>query len=113
MSTIIHRAIGAPLSRLDGPQKVTGTARYAFEQPVEPRPAYLFPVQATIANGRITSIDTSAATAEPGVLAILTHENAPKLVPGFLADLLILQSDEVAYRGQMIGGVIARTLVDY
>jgi xanthine dehydrogenase YagR molybdenum-binding subunit len=110
MSTIIHRAIGAPLSRLDGPQKVTGTARYAFEQPVEPRPAYLFPVQATIANGRITSIGTSAATAEQGVLAILTHENAPKLVPGFLADLLILQSDEVAYRGQMIGGVIAETL---
>jgi CO/xanthine dehydrogenase Mo-binding subunit len=72
------RAIGAPRDRVDGPDKVRGTARYAFEQPVD-KPAYLYPVQATIAAGRITGIDTSAAEAEPGVLAVLTHENAPKL----------------------------------
>jgi xanthine dehydrogenase YagR molybdenum-binding subunit len=110
MSTIMHRAIGAPLNRLDGPQKVTGTAKYAFEHAVELHPAYVFPLQSTIANGHITGIDISAATAEPGVLAVLTHTNAPKLVPSFLTELAILQSDEVAYRGQIIGGVIAETL---
>jgi xanthine dehydrogenase YagR molybdenum-binding subunit len=109
MSTIIQRAIGAPINRLDGPVKVTGAATYAFEYQVK-QPAYLYPLQATIAAGRITGIHTDTAMAEPGVLAILTHENAPKLVLGALPELMILQSDEVVYRGQIIGGVIAETL---
>ncbi len=105
---LVPRAIGAPLSRLDGPDKVTGAARYAFEQPVG-EPAYLYPVQATIAAGRITRIDTGAAEKEPGVLAVLTHENAPRLASTDDAELAILQSDAVAYRGQFIGGVVAET----
>ena len=70
------RAIGTPLDRLDGRAKVQGTATYAFEWPLD-NPAYLYPLQAEIAAGRITGVDTSAATAEPGVLAVLTHYNAP------------------------------------
>ena len=58
--------------------KVRGAATYAYEHPVE-RPAYLYPLQATIAAGHLTGVDTSAASAEPGVLAVFTHENAPKL----------------------------------
>jgi xanthine dehydrogenase YagR molybdenum-binding subunit len=109
MSTIVTaRAIGAPLDRADGPLKVTGTARYAFEQPAD-QPAYLFPLQAAIAAGRITRVDTSAATAEPGVLAVLTHENAPRLPSREDAELAVLQSDEVAFRGQFVGGVVAET----
>jgi xanthine dehydrogenase YagR molybdenum-binding subunit len=105
---ISPRAIGAPVDRLDGREKVKGTARYAFEWPVE-RPAYLYPLQATIATGRITSIDTGAATAEPGVLGVLTHENAPRLAATGDAELAILQTDQVAFRGQLVGGVIADT----
>jgi len=108
-ATTSTRAIGASLDRIDGPAKVTGTARYAFEQPAD-RPVYLHPVQATIAVGRITSIDTSGAAAEPGVLAVLTHHNAPKLASTEDAELSILQSDQIAYRGQFVGGVIADTL---
>ncbi|HTK09072.1 MAG TPA: xanthine dehydrogenase family protein molybdopterin-binding subunit [Ktedonobacteraceae bacterium] len=108
MSIVIQRAIGAPISRLDGPAKVTGTAKYAFEHQVN-RPAYLYPLQATIATGRVTGIHTDAALAEAGVLAILTSANAPKLIPGWLAELLLLQSAEISYRGQFIGGVIAET----
>jgi len=107
--SITTRAIGAPLDRIDGPAKVTGTARYAFEQPVE-RPAYLYPVHATIASGRVTGVDAGAAEAEPGVLAVLTHWNAPKLASTADAELAILQSGAVAFRGQIVAGVIADTL---
>ncbi len=102
------RAIGAPMERLDGPAKVTGTAPYAFEQPVE-RPAYLHSVQAAIARGRITALDTAAAEALPGVLVVLTHANAPRLAFAEDKELWILQSDEVAFRGQFVGAVIAES----
>lgn len=71
--------IGAGLGRLDGVPKVQGMARYAYEQPV-PQPAYLHPVQATIAKGTVVRIDTGAAEGLDGVLAVLTHLNAPRLV---------------------------------
>jgi xanthine dehydrogenase YagR molybdenum-binding subunit len=102
------RAIGTPLDRLDGWAKVQGAAAYAYEWPLD-KPAYLYPLQATIAAGRITGIDAGAATAEPGVLAVLTHHNAPKLAATDDTELAILQSDAVAFRGQFVGGVIAET----
>jgi xanthine dehydrogenase YagR molybdenum-binding subunit len=63
-----------------------------------------------IVTGRITWIDTGAAEAVPGVLAVLTHHNAPRLADTQDAELAILQSDRIAFRGQMIGGVIAISL---
>ena len=108
-NTIQQHVVGQPLSRLDGPKKVTGTAHYAFEHSPE-EVTYGFPVQSTIAKGRITSIDTSAAQAIPGVLTILTHENAPRLNPQSEGELRVLQSDTVAYRGQFIAFVVAETL---
>src|SRR5215470_8358887 len=102
------RVIGAPIDRLDGPDKVKGSAPYAFEQSVD-RPAYLYPLQATIVTGRITGVDGGAATAEPGVLALLTHANALRLAVSDGLEPAILQSDEVAFCGQFVGGVIAET----
>jgi len=64
------RAIGAPLDRIDGPLKVTGAARYAYEYPVAGI-TYVFPVQSTIARGQIVSIDARAARALPGVIGVL------------------------------------------
>ena len=72
------RAIGRDLVRRDGALKVRGTATYAFETPVD-IPAYCQPVQATVARGRITSIDTADAEALDGVLAVLTTRNAERL----------------------------------
>src|SRR5258708_36186430 len=94
-----RRASGAPLNRLDGVQKVTGAAKYAYEYPVE-GVTYVFPVQSTLARGRVVSIDTSAARALPGVLAVLWHENAPQLAPVDDAELAVFQSDALAYHGQ-------------
>ncbi len=105
---LITRAIGAPLNRIDGVQKVTGAATYAYEYPVE-GVTYVFPVQSTIARGRVVSIDASAARALPGVIAVLWHENAPRLAPLDDAELAVFQSDAVAYRGQFVAAVVAET----
>ena len=103
------RAIGAPLDRIDGPQKVRGAAPYAYEHSVE-YPLYLYPLQSDIAKGRVASIDTSAAEALPGVVIVITHENAPQLADTSDMELAILQSEEVAFRGQYIGAVVAETI---
>jgi CO/xanthine dehydrogenase Mo-binding subunit len=102
------RAMGRDLVRRDGPAKVRGTATYAYETPVE-HPAFCHPVQVTIARGRVASIDTSDAEALDGVLAVLTPDNAERLASTDDAELAILQSDEVAFRGQFVGVVIAET----
>ena len=64
--------------RVDGPDKVTGRARYAFEYPAEGA-AYVWAVPSAIARGTIRSIDASQALARPGVLAVITPDNAPRL----------------------------------
>src|SRR5438309_12102911 len=74
------KVIEKPMDRVDGRAKVTGATKYAADFPV-PDVAHAVTVPSTIANGRIRSIDTSAASKLPGVLTVLTHENAPKLNP--------------------------------
>ncbi|MGP4056368.1 xanthine dehydrogenase family protein molybdopterin-binding subunit [Mycobacterium sp. 4D054] len=108
MTGIEPRAIGTALTRLDGRAKVTGTAPYAFEYRVKD-PLYLHPVQATIARGRITAMDTTEADAVDGVTAVLTVFDAPRLADTSDGDLTILQDDQVHYHGQIIGGVIAES----
>src|SRR5258708_15226731 len=103
------RAISAPLDRVDGPLKVTGAAKYAYEYPVT-GVTYVFPVQSTIAKGRIASTDVRAARALPGVLSVLSHENAPRLAPLDDGELAALQSPPVPYHGQIVAAVVAQPL---
>lgn len=109
MTPSTQRVVGAPLDRIDGPKKVTGTATYTYEYVVA-EVTYAFPVQSTIARGRIKSIDASVALAIAGVITVLTHENAPRLQSQNNAELAVLQSDTVAYRGQFVALVVAETL---
>ncbi|HEX7359252.1 MAG TPA: xanthine dehydrogenase family protein molybdopterin-binding subunit [Bryobacteraceae bacterium] len=102
------RAIGKPLERIEGPAKLTGAAPYAYEYDLAD-PLYLYPVQSTIARGKITSIDTAAAKALKGVAAVITHENATRLASDENKELWVLQSAEIGFRGQLIGAVIAET----
>jgi xanthine dehydrogenase YagR molybdenum-binding subunit len=110
--------IGQPVSRVDGRQKVTGAATYAaeFDQPGQ---AYGLIVRSTVANGRIASMDSTAAQRASGVLAVLTHRNAPRLAyrphkglpdPATGERLHVLQDDRVNHQGQPIALVIAETL---
>ncbi|GAA3779163.1 xanthine dehydrogenase family protein molybdopterin-binding subunit [Plantactinospora mayteni] len=102
-------AVGRAHPRLEGRAKVTGTARYAVEHPADGL-AYGWAVQATVAKGRIVRVDTTAAEREPGVLAVLTHETAPRLNPVESPELLLLQQPRVRYRGEIVALVVAESL---
>ncbi len=95
--------------RVDGPDKVTGRARYAYEHPVDGA-AYVWAVPSVIAKGLIRSVDASAALALPGVLAVITPDNAPRLPGTGDPELALFQSRAVAYRGQFVAAVVADTL---
>jgi xanthine dehydrogenase YagR molybdenum-binding subunit len=95
--------------RVDGPDKVTGRARYAFEHPVDGA-AYVWGVPSVIAKGLIRSVDASAALALPGVLAVITPDNAPRLAGTGDPELALFQSRAVAYRGQFVAAAVADTL---
>ncbi|MFY1615631.1 xanthine dehydrogenase family protein molybdopterin-binding subunit [Micromonospora sp. WMMD736] len=102
-------AIGRAHPRLEGREKVTGTARYAVEYPVD-GVTYGWVVPATVVRGRITRIDTTEALASPGVLAVVHHGNAPRLATCVEASLWLLQDPVVHYRGQYIAVVVAASL---
>jgi xanthine dehydrogenase YagR molybdenum-binding subunit len=110
--------IGRPISRVDGRQKVTGGATYAAEFS-RPDQAHAAIVQSTVASGRIVSIETASAELAPGVIAVLTHRNAPRLPyrehkgipdPVIGERLHVLQDDRVNHQGQPIALVVAETL---
>ncbi len=104
--------IGLPISRRDGRLKVTGGAKYAAEFK-QPGMAYAVIVKSTIANGTIDTIDTGAAMALPGVLAVMTPDNAPRLnlrkaaPQSVLAPLL--QDRAVRYNGSHVAVAVADT----
>ncbi|MEU6918544.1 xanthine dehydrogenase family protein molybdopterin-binding subunit [Streptomyces olindensis] len=102
-------SVGAPAERREGREKVSGTARYAAEHHVPGR-AQAWPVPAAVARGRVTGVDTAAALAVPGVLAVLTHENAPRLREPDDATLAVLQDPRVPHRGWFVALVVAETL---
>jgi xanthine dehydrogenase YagR molybdenum-binding subunit len=111
-------AVGTPVTRVDGPAKVTGAARYSAEISL-PGMTHLAVAGATIASGRVVAIDASAARAADGVLAVLTHDDLPKiaaephLLPslvGFAApgeSFFPMQDSLVHYAGQPVALVVA------
>ncbi|MEV6123369.1 xanthine dehydrogenase family protein molybdopterin-binding subunit [Streptomyces sp. NPDC052077] len=101
-------ALGAPVERREGPEKVTGTARYAAEHHVPGR-AHARPVPAAIARGRVAGVDTAAALALPGVLAVLTHENAPRSAEPDDPVLAVLRGPRVPHRGWPVALVVGET----
>ncbi|MGZ3103035.1 xanthine dehydrogenase family protein molybdopterin-binding subunit [Streptomyces sp. H72] len=101
--------LGAPVERREGREKVTGTARYAAEHDAPGR-AQAWPVPAAVARGRVTGVDAAAALALPGVLAVLTHENAPRLGQPEDPVLAVLQDARVPHRGWFVSLVVAETL---
>lgn len=100
--------IGKPIDRIDGRLKVTGTATYASDYPVQ-NVAHAFIVKSTIAAGRILDINASEAEKSAGVLAVMTHKNAPKLAATNFRGGGILQDAKVELFGQHIGVIVAET----
>jgi xanthine dehydrogenase YagR molybdenum-binding subunit len=94
--------IGAAVPRIDGPLKTTGSARYAADHDV-PNVAQGVAVTSTIGNGRIKSLDTSAAEKMPGVLAVYHRGNIEPY------KLQVFETDKVSSFGQYVALVVAET----
>ncbi|MDM0059564.1 aldehyde oxidoreductase molybdenum-binding subunit PaoC [Variovorax fucosicus] len=104
------KVIGKPVDRIDGPLKTTGTAPYAYERhDVAPNAAFGYIVGSAISKGRITSMDQSRAKAAPGVIAIVTAENAGKLGKGEWNTARLLGGPTIEHYHQAIALVIAQT----
>ena len=109
--------IGSDTQRIDGPRKVTGLAQYTSDFNF-PGMLYAVPVEATIANGKLLSLDLAAAEKMPGVRAIFHRANLGKIfrstpAPGF--DRVCLErrppfeDDVIRYYGQYIALAVADT----
>ncbi len=113
-----HGAVGSSLSRVDGPTKVGGKARFAAEVPLA-NMTYASLVYSRIARGRIASIDTAAAKAAPGVVLVMTHENTPRMKPppqmmidpsgAAMSKLPIMQDATISWNGEPVALVLAET----
>jgi len=104
-----NKITGTPIDRVDGLLKVTGKATYATDYRAK-NMAYAYLFKSTIAAGTITGLDSAEAAKIPGVLAVITHLNAPKLnVRGGIRGGALLQGPEVRFYGQHIGLVVAET----
>jgi xanthine dehydrogenase YagR molybdenum-binding subunit len=99
-----------PTDRIDGRYKTTGRAPYAYERhDVVQNPAYGFVIGAGIAKGRIAAMDLAKAKAAPGVLAIVTAENAGKLGKGTKNTAKLLGGPEIEHYHQAVAVVVAET----
>ena len=113
-----HGLIGAPISRIDGPLKVQGKAKFAAEFPLDGM-VYAAVAFSTVVKGSMTALDTGAAEAAPGVVLVMTYRNAPRMknMPLFLSsekaaggdNLPIMQDDHISWNGQPIAVVLAET----
>jgi xanthine dehydrogenase YagR molybdenum-binding subunit len=108
--------IGTATTRLDGPAKVTGRARYGSDVTIA-KPAYGVLVTSTIARGRIAAFDEAPARSVRGVIEVFTYKNIGKIEPGKTFDgggymgssIGAMQSPEISFDGQPIALVVGET----
>ena len=111
--------VGQPISRVEGAEKVTGQATYAAEFRLRTM-AFAALVTSSVAKGGIAAIDSAAAEQMPGVIAVISHLNAPRLPyhplekrppvdPQAGERLHVFQDAEVLFHGQPVAVVIAET----
>jgi xanthine dehydrogenase YagR molybdenum-binding subunit len=111
-----RRIVGEPVDRIDGTMKVTGAAQYSSDFSF-PDLTHAVLVGSTIASGTISRINTAHAQAASGVLAVITHENAPALTEAPATPLgpappFPLRDNRVLHYGQHVAVVVARTRED-
>jgi xanthine dehydrogenase YagR molybdenum-binding subunit len=115
--TQISAPVGLPLDRVDGGLKVTGKASYAYEYAARGDALYGVIVPASIAKGRVATMDVDEAQSAPGVRLVLTKDNAPPQHPFGPVDLAdrfarampALNNDDVPYFGFPVAFVVADT----
>jgi xanthine dehydrogenase YagR molybdenum-binding subunit len=112
----VKATVGTAIDRIDAKKKVTGTATYAADTAVT-KVAHAVILTSTVAKGTIAGLDLVAARHEPGVLAVLSHLDAPRVMAGKSKAggpgervLQLLQTDQIVYADQPIAVVVADTL---
>lgn len=113
-----HGLLGTQVSRLDGPLKVKGAARFSAEFPMVGL-VYAACAYSTIPKGRIATLDVTAAESAPGVVLVMTYRNAPRMQPPspFMSQAKaagadtrpVMQDDRIHWNGQPIAVVLAAT----
>jgi len=98
------------MNRIEAVDKVTGRARYAYEQHAETAAAYAYPVQSSTASGFVRNVDFGGVRAMPGVLAVLSCTDPPELGSAEDPELALFATREISYRGQLVAAVVADTL---
>lgn len=114
-AAVPRKFIGQSISRVDGRLKVTGKADYTADYKFNDQ-VWAFAIKSTIAKGKVTNYDTSSAEKAPGVIAVYTPKNRPKMYPpkkqqsgGVIVSeqLAPLDADEIHYYGQDVAYVVA------
>jgi xanthine dehydrogenase YagR molybdenum-binding subunit len=104
------KVVGKPVDRIDGKFKTTGTAPYAYERhDVAPNQAYGFVLGAAIGKGRVRKIDAADAKRAPGVIAVVTTLDMPRLERGLMNYAYLFGGDEIQHYHQAIALVVAET----
>ena len=104
------KVVGQPLNRIDGPLKTTGHAPYAYERhDAIANPAYGYVVTSGIAKGRVSGMELDAARRSPGVLAIVTADNAGPLQKSQRNAAALLGGPEISHYHQALALVVAET----
>src|SRR3954466_12156666 len=104
------KVVGKPLDRIDGRLKTTGRAPYAYERhDVAPHQAYGYVLGAGIAKGRVIAVDTAAARKMPGILAIVTTLDIPRLEKGEMNTAFLFGGSEIQHYHQAIAVIVAET----
>ncbi|GAA2264607.1 oxidoreductase [Streptomyces ruber] len=109
-------SVGSAHTRVEGRDKVTGTARYAGDIPFADL-AYGWLVLSTVARGRVSSVETAPVLEMPGVLEVLHHGNAPRVDRDFNGLMGVppdpttglFQDDRVPHMGWPVALVVAET----
>ena len=109
-----QRVVGQPLDRIDGPKKVTGTATYIDDIPEIKGTLHAAPILSTVAHGRLRGVDVRAVRAMPGVRDVLLARDLPgdPMLATFVHDEPIFAIDDVNHVGQVVGLVVADTVMD-
>jgi len=104
------KIIGQPTDRIDGKYKTTGTAPYAYERhDVVPNQAYGFVLGSAIAKGRVQKMDTEAAKAAPGVIAIVTTLDIPRGDKSSMNVAYLFGGPDIQHYHQAVAVVVAET----
>ncbi|MGB3452014.1 MAG: xanthine dehydrogenase molybdopterin binding subunit [Giesbergeria sp.] len=108
-----HRTMGQSHPHESAYAQVAGAAHYIDDLPEVKGTLYAAPILSPVAHGRINSIDTAPALAMPGVRAVVLAHDIPgdPVLAAFAHDEPIFAQDTVQHVGQVIGLVVAESVI--